>query len=84
MKNSKKSYYLSFAFLLVFSLVSLSFFLKQQENNNLGTFKSPKEAFIETHKALSLVSEEINFGMENVIYTDEYNKTKKLIFKTQK
>lgn len=43
------------------------FYPSATENEELGTFKSPEEAFIATHKALLLVSEEVNFGIENAL-----------------
>jgi hypothetical protein len=62
----------------------LTFFYLQNntpKQENLGTFDSPEEAFVETHKALQLVANNINSGMENVSYLEEYEKTKKTIFK---
>lgn len=52
-----------------------------KKNEGLGTYSSPEEAFIETHKALNLISKNINSGMENAKYLEEYDKTKKKIFK---
>ena len=52
---------------------------KTQEN--LGTFNNPEKALIETHKALEMVSKNINEGMQQAVYLEEYEKTKKTIFK---
>lgn len=59
------------------------FYLKNEspKQENLGTYDNPEEAFVETHKALQLVANNINSGMENVYYLEEYEKTKKIIFK---
>ncbi len=54
---------------------------KKETNHELGTCTSPEEAFIETHKALQLVSKNINSGMKNAAYLEEYDTTKKMIFK---
>jgi hypothetical protein len=66
-------------------IVTLSTFMYLQNSTSkqedLGTFESPEEAFIETHKALQLVANNINLGMESVSYLEEYEKTKKIIFK---
>lgn len=65
-------------------VTGLTFFYLQNNTprqENLGTFDNPEEAFVETHKALQLVANNINSGMENVSYLDEYEKTKKTIFK---
>ncbi|WP_339890054.1 hypothetical protein [uncultured Flavobacterium sp.] len=65
--------------------VSLIVFMFLQNNTpkqeNLDTFESPEEAFVETHKALQLVANNINSGLENASYIEEYEKTKKIIFK---
>lgn len=60
----------------------------QEENNqtkltssDLGTFDNPEEAFLETQKALALVSQKLNKGLEGVSYINEYQKTTNLIFK---
>ncbi|MCB0443338.1 MAG: hypothetical protein KDC50_04740 [Flavobacterium sp.] len=50
-------------------------------NAKLGSFESPEEAFKETQKALALLSEKVNIGMESVSYINEYENSKKLIFK---
>lgn len=51
------------------------------KKEELDTFDSPEEAFVETHKALQMVANNMNYGMENVSYLEEYEKTKKIIFK---
>jgi hypothetical protein len=65
--------------------VSIITFMYLQENTtnqeNLDTFKTPEEAFVETHKALQLVANNMNSGLENVAYLEEYEKTKEIIFK---
>jgi len=53
----------------------------QQTNAELGSFESPEEAFEETQKALALLSEKVNIGMESVKYINEYENSKNLIFK---
>ncbi|WP_306354217.1 hypothetical protein [Flavobacterium sp. '19STA2R22 D10 B1'] len=50
-------------------------------SQDLGTFNDPEEAFQETQKALSLLSENVNIGIESVKYVNEYEKSKKIIFK---
>ncbi len=50
-------------------------------NPDLGTFDDPEVAFVETQKALSMLSMHVNSGIESVMYVKEYKKTKKLIFK---
>ncbi len=45
-----------------------------------GTYNDPKVALEETKKALALVSEKLNVGVESVEYIDEYQTTKNKIF----
>ena len=53
----------------------------QLAKSELGSFESPEEAFEETQKALALLSEKVNVGMESVNYINEYENSKNLIFK---
>ncbi|WP_366183647.1 hypothetical protein [Flavobacterium ovatum] len=48
--------------------------------SNLGSFDNPELAFIETQKALALVSTNVNRGMETVMYIQEYEIAKAKIF----
>lgn len=52
------------------------------KNNELGTYDDPKQAFEATQKALNLLSNNVNVGIESVQYIDEYQKTKNRIFRT--
>ena len=42
---------------------------------------NPEEALKATHKALLMVSEQVNIGMESAVYLEEYENTTKIIFK---
>jgi len=48
-----------------------------------GAIEDPELAFEETKKALMLVSENLNKGMNKTEYLSEFNKSKNLIFKNQ-
>ena len=50
-------------------------------NEDLGTYDDPEVALIETQKALELLSENVNHGVESVALLNEYNQSKKTIFK---
>jgi len=50
-------------------------------SNDLGTYDTPEEAFEATQKALSLLSNNLQFGIESVGYINEYESTKNIIFK---
>jgi flagellar motility protein MotE (MotC chaperone) len=46
----------------------------------LGTFKSPEIAFQETQKALQMLSQNVNVGIESVSYIKEFEVTKNRVF----
>lgn len=50
------------------------------KNEDLGTYDDPQEAFRATQKALSLLSNNVNVGIESVLYIQEYQTTKDKIF----
>lgn len=52
-----------------------------QPAGELGTYDNPELAMAETQKALDLVSEKLNVGIESVSYINEYESTKNKIFK---
>ncbi len=62
-------------------LFTALFFFTQKNNEDLGTFSSPEEAFVETQKALQMVAVEVNKGKEGIKRINEFEKTKKTIFK---
>lgn len=50
-------------------------------NEDLGTYDNPEVALKETQKALAMLSNHVNSGIESVIYIEEYEKSRKIIFK---
>jgi hypothetical protein len=50
------------------------------KSQDLGTYDDPEEAFKATQKALSLLSDNVNVGIESVLYIQEYQTTKDKIF----
>ena len=52
-----------------------------QQSEDLGTYDDPEVAFRETQKALALISEHVNTGIESVEYINEYEQSKNKIFK---
>ena len=69
------------SFVVLFGLATFYFYPSEPKQEDLGTFDNPEEAFAATQKALLMVSEQVNVGMESVTYLEEYEKTKKTIFK---
>lgn len=50
-------------------------------NNALGTYENPEIAFRETQRALAMLSNNVNVGIESVQYIDEFETSKYKIFK---
>ena len=69
------------SFVVLFGLATFYFYPSEPKQQDLGTYDNPEEAFVETQKALLMVSEQVNFGMENASHLKEFEKTKKTIFK---
>lgn len=53
----------------------------QPKSNDLGTYDDPEVAYRETCKALAMISEHVNTGIESMNYLNEYEQTKNKIFK---
>jgi hypothetical protein len=49
--------------------------------SELGTYNNPEEALKATQKALALLSNNVNVGIESVQYIKEYEQSKNKIFK---
>lgn len=51
-----------------------------KENNELGTYENPKEALEATQKALAMLSNNVNAGVEGMQYIQVYEVTKNKVF----
>ena len=69
------------SFVVLFGWATFYFISFEPKHEDLGTYDNPEEAFAATQKALLMVSEQVNIGMESVVYLEEFEKTKKTIFK---
>lgn len=54
---------------------------KANEKQDLGTYENPEVALAATQRALALLSDQVNVGIESVQYVQEYENSKQLIFK---
>ncbi len=54
-----------------------------KSNSDLGTFDDPEVAFRETQKALALLSNHVNTGIESIQYVEAYEDTRDKIFITK-
>ena len=68
---------------VLLGISTFSYLHQPDEKNDLGTYQSPEAAFEATQKALSLLSENVNVGIESVSYINEFENSKELIFKTK-
>ena len=67
---------------LLFAVGIVTFWDKPSEKQEeLGSFEDPEIAFKETQKALAMLSENVNVGIQSLEYINEYEKSKKTIFK---
>jgi hypothetical protein len=85
--KKKKLAWLSVAATIVFfmGIGTYVFFnydnLDTKEKKELGTYDDPEVALRQTQKALALLSNNVNVGIESVNYIQEYQNSKKIIFK---
>ena len=80
-QNTVKWIGIAASFVVLFGLATFYFYPSEPKHEDLGTYDNPVEAIAATQKALLMVSEQVNIGMESVVYLEEYEKTKKTIFK---
>jgi hypothetical protein len=80
--------WLSIAASIVLLLGIGTFYYMSDNNKNavvakseLGTYDNPEEALAATQKALALLSNNVNVGIESVHYIKEYEQSKNKIFK---
>jgi hypothetical protein len=60
---------------------TFTFFNYDNTQQDLGTCDSPEEAFVATQKALNMLSENVNVGVNSVQQIQEFENSKNLIFK---
>ncbi len=67
---------------VLFSVATLGYFnYNESQEQDLGTYQDPEVAFRETQKVLSLLSQNVNVGIESVQHINEFEDSKNLIFK---
>lgn len=81
--KTKRHYaaWISIAASVVLMLGMFTFYNSQPTEEELGTYDNPEVAFRETQKALNMLSENVNVGVNSINYIGEYEKTRKTIFK---
>jgi hypothetical protein len=89
LKTQKRNVaWLSIAASVVVLLGVGAYFYESEKNitpvvaqSELGTYDDPEEALAATQKALALLSNKVNVGIESVQYIKEYEQSKNKIFK---
>lgn len=74
-KIKKRNYrWLSIAasVVVLLGISTFTYWHQPEETNDLGTYESPEAAFEATQKALSLLSKNVNVGIESVSYIKEF------------
>ena len=51
------------------------------KSNNLGSYQDPKHAFLQTQKALAMLSSNVNVGINSVQHLEEFEVAKNKVFK---
>lgn len=81
-KKRFKNAWIGVAASIIIVVALLTFWDKPSEKQDeLGSFEDPEIAFKETQKALAMLSENVNVGIQSLEYINEYEKSKKIIFK---
>ena len=80
--NKRRSAWLSVAASVVVLLGAgtFAYFSQTSQKEDLGTYDDPEIALRETQKALSLLSAQVNKGVESVQYIEEYDEAKDRVF----
>ncbi len=81
--NNKIVWFSMAASLVLLAGIGVFYLMNNKQANQeegLGTYKSPEIAFAETQKALQMLSSNVNVGINSVAYVGEYQKTKNKIF----
>jgi hypothetical protein len=80
--KSKRNWLPIAASIMVLLGASVYFYSENnKQNEDLGTYNDPEVALKQTQKALAMLSSHINVGIESVLYINEYEESKNLIFK---
>ncbi|WP_309641449.1 hypothetical protein [Flavobacterium sp.] len=69
--------------LLGVGIYTFNNFTNDKTNQELGTYDNPEEAFKETQKALAMLSNNVNVGIESIQYVENYKNTRDQIFITE-
>lgn len=83
-KPRSKWYAIGIAASILLAVGVITFQENGQQNfsqNELGTIETPEEAYYKAKETLQMVAQIMNTGKEELVYLDEFNKTKNQIIK---
>ncbi len=84
LKSGRKWYVIGIAASILLAVGIFTFQENEQQNysqNELGTIENPEEAYYKAKETLQMVAQIMNNGKEELVYLDEFNKTKNQIIK---
>ncbi|MFO8145919.1 MAG: hypothetical protein ACQEWG_12315 [Bacteroidota bacterium] len=84
LKSGTKWYAIGIAASILLAAGIFTFYENEQQNfsqNELGTIENPEEAYYRAKETLQMVAQIMNTGKEELVYLDEFNKTKNQIIK---
>ncbi len=84
LKSRRKWYAIGLAASILIAVGIFTFQENEQQNfsqNELGTIENPEEAYYKAKETLQMVAQIMNIGKQELVYLDEFNKTKNQIIK---
>ena len=84
LKSGRKWYAIGLAASVLITIGIFTFQENEQQNltqNELGTIENPEEAYYKAKETLQMVAQIMNNGKEELVYLEEFNKTKNQIIK---
>jgi hypothetical protein len=81
--KSKRSVgkWMSVAASVVLMVGMFTYLNNQSAEQDLGTYDSPEQAFLETQKALNMISKNVNVGVKSINCIGQYEEARQTIFK---
>lgn len=80
-KRAKIGLSIAASIVIVLVAATSTYFDKKVPHQDLGTYNNPELAIKEIQKELAMLSQHVNIGIESVSIVEQYEDSKKLIFK---
>lgn len=82
-KQNVRWFSIAASVVVLLGIGTFNYLHQPKPREDLGTYESPEAAFEATQKALSLLSKNVNVGIQSVTYINEFKNSKELIFKSK-